>query len=318
MSIIRSNSNSSGSALAKWWAERGLKTSIDVIDRFKFYKFNLIEYGNWINQDLRNDVSLTILKGCAEVLLPLLKTKNLGIDNSINIAIGSRGKKGSLAYFQPSTLFLSFNKYRNEDKGELNKAFSFTHEYFHALDYIIGRYIEPNKFQNMLSDTWNISTNTPIRQAVRVLMSHFYDLQESENKNWLKGIRKVDYWGSPAECFARLSEQCVSYYAYQKKIKQGITKPVTFYIKHPNVYMPKQVMVSVYPYWLKVVELFSLVLQGKSDTEIQKVANKTIKKTETKTVQGSLFSKNNSKKKTEKTKKKSPNSKKKTTKTKKK
>ena len=114
MSVIRSNSNSSGSALAKWWAKQGLKSSIDVLDRFRFYKFNLIEYGNWVNQDLRNDISMDILKGCSEILQPLLKTKNLGVDGSINIAIGSRGKRGVLGYFQPSTLFISFNKYRYE------------------------------------------------------------------------------------------------------------------------------------------------------------------------------------------------------------
>jgi hypothetical protein len=325
MSVIRSNSNSSESALAKWWAKQGLKSSIDVLDKFRFYKFNLIEYGNWVNQELRNDISMDILKGCSEILQPLLKTKNLGVDGSINIAIGSRGKRGVLGYFQPSTLFISFNKYRYEydentkkTKKVLNKGNSFVHEYFHALDYIIGRFIEPTTKANMLSDTFNDTlTSLPIRQAMSYLLKLFYLEQMSYNKDWLKNLTRIEYWNSPAECFVRISEQCVCYYALQKKIKQNVTKPMAYYLKNPNRYMPKKIMLAVYPLWIKVINLFSMVLQGKNDEEIRKYAEKN-KGIYTKTEQGSLFDRNISKKKAEKTKKKSPNSKKKTTKTKKK
>lgn len=298
MKPIRSTSLSNTSALSKYWDRRKGVTDVDVIERFKIFKFNLIEFGNWINQELRTSSCIDILKGCEDVLRPLLKSRNLGFDNSINIAIGSRGKKGSLAYFSPSTMFLSFKKYSDEKTLSLNGVSSFAHEYFHSLDYLIGRYIEPNKKVNYLSETWdNLEINTPIRRAISDLLMVYYEEQFKRNNNFLNGVQNKSYWQSPKECFARISEQCVSLFAESEGIKQNITRPLSYYKKITSVYMPKDVMYIVYPYWKEVVKIFSMVLRGKTVE---------VKKENTKSKQGALFAKGtpNSKKKTTKTKKK--------------
>lgn len=307
---VRSTSSSNSSALAKYWARKGVTSNIDILDNFKFYQFDVIEFGNWVNQDIRLDSSLNIIDGCKDVLQPLFYTKNLGFDKSINIAIGSRGKKGSLAYFQPATLFLSFKLYESEELGIYNGVKSFIHEYFHALDYLIGRYIDVNTKYNYLSESWDdLTITTPIRLAVSDLLLNYYELQLKYNPLFLKGVKKKKYWQSPIECFARISEQCVCFYSNKHKIKQHITKPMTYYTEMPNVYMTKAVLAKVYPLWLKVIELFSAVMRGKSDNEVKKVAEKQNK---VEIRQGTLFEK------VPISKKKSSETKKKTTKTKKK
>jgi hypothetical protein len=217
--VIRSSSTSNSSALSKWWNKRGGLTDYEVFEILtKKYKFNLLEFGNWSNQKERTNILIDLCVGLEKIFYPLFsKTNNFGLDKHLNFAFGSRGVKGALAHFEPNTMFISIKKYRNEHFGALSDTSSFAHEYFHALDYFVGRYVEPIEKANFLSDTWDLDlsiTKYPIRFQMSMLMLNYYELQYKYNPDFLKVKTKKAYWSSPKECFARMSEEFVSYYSY--------------------------------------------------------------------------------------------------------
>lgn len=271
--VIRSSSTSNSSALSKWWNKRGGLTDYDVFEILtKKYKFNLLEFGNWSNQKERTNILIDLCVGLEKIFYPLIsKTNNFGLDKHLNFAFGSRGIKGALAHFEPNTMFISIKKYRNEYLGALSDTSSFAHEYFHALDYFVGRYVEPIEKANFLSDTWDLDlsvTKYPIRCQMSMLMLKYYELQAKYNPDFLKVKSKKAYWASPKECFARMSEQLVAYYSYYYlrivSVHKYLAKQSETYRQNPKVYMTDKVMVELYPMWKELVDMFSDVMKGKT------------------------------------------------------
>lgn len=271
--VIRSSSTSNSSALSKWWNKRGGLTDYDVFEILtKKYKFNLLEFGNWSNQKERTQILIDLCIGLEKIFNPLFsKTNNFGLDKHLNFAFGSRGVKGALAHFEPNTMFISIKKYKSELYGTLSDTSSFAHEYFHALDYFIGRYIEPIEKANFLSDSWDLDlsiTKYPIRSQMSMLMINYYERQAKSNPDFLKVRTKRDYWASPKECFARMSEQFVAYYSYYqlgiRNSKKYLAKDLETYRQNPNVYMTDKVMYDLFPMWKRLVDMFADVMKGKT------------------------------------------------------
>lgn len=275
--VIRSSSTSNSSALAKYWNKKGGLTDFDVFEILtKKYKFNVLEFGNWSNQRERTNILIDLCVGMADIFTPLfnfkhsLHIKNFGLDKRLNFAFGSRGVKGALAHFEPNTMFISIKKFRNEKAKKLSDTSSFAHEYFHALDYFVGRWIEPIKEENFLSDTWdskNITPNNPIRWQMSVLMLNYYELQVKYNPDFLKVKTKRSYWASPKECFARMSEQFVAYYTESilriSKPRNYLSESLKHYLSYPNIYMTEKVMKELYLNWIDLVDMFADVMKGK-------------------------------------------------------
>lgn len=272
--VIRSSSTSNSSALSKWWNKRGGLTDYNVFEILtKKYKFNLLEFGNWSNQKERTNILIDLCIGLEKIFYPLFsKTNNFGLDKHLNFAFGSRGVKGALAHFEPNTMFISIRKYRDKDSKKLSDTSSFAHEYFHALDYFIGRYVEPVENANFLSDTWDWILLTPdkypIRWQMSILMLNYYELQAKYNPDFLEVKTKKAYWASPSECFARMSEEFVSYYSYYHlhivHSHKYLAKDLETYRQNPNVYMTGKIMMELFPLWKELVDMFAEVMKGKT------------------------------------------------------
>lgn len=307
--------------IAEYWGKKqGALHSVDLYQYFRAYKFNYIEYGNYNNQFYRNKNLYDLLQSCDYVLKKLLKTKNLGFDYKLSVAFGSRGYPKTLAHFAPTTMFINLNhKAKTYDpvtkkviSTEILGIDSFAHEYAHALDYFLGRYVEPITLLNYLSDSWKFNNKTPLRESMSILMLTYYESQSDLNPLFLKDLRNPkkdisnkNYWESPVECWARISEQCLLHWVELTRTEHNyITHSKSTYDKYPNVYMPKAVLDKVFPFWLEMMNIIGLVLKGKPEKEIQKVANKESK-------QGTLFAKTKPKNKTSEIKKSKTKSKKK-------
>ncbi len=307
--------------IAEYWGKKqGVLHSVDLYQYFRAYKFNYIEYGNYSNQLYRNKNLYDLLQSCDYVLKKLLKTRNLGFDYKLSVAFGSRGYPKTLAHFAPTTMFINLNhKAKTYDpvtkkviSTEILGIDSFAHEYAHALDYFLGRYVEPITFFNYLSDSWQLKNKTPLRESMSILMLAYYEAQAELNPLFLKelnnpkkDISNKKYWESPVECWARISEQCLLHWVELTRTEHNyITHSKSTYDKYPNVYMPKAVLDKVFPFWLEMMNIIGLVLKGKPEKEIQKVANKESK-------QGTLFAKTKPKNKTSEIKKSKTKSKKK-------
>lgn len=96
----------------------------------------------------------------------------------------------------------------------------------------------------------------------------FVKLQEYGNQNFLKVKSKKAYWASPKECFARMSEEFVSYYSYYHlrimNSHKYLAKDLESYRQNPNVYMTGKVMAELFPMWKELVDMFSAVMKGKT------------------------------------------------------
>lgn len=149
-------------------------------------KFNLkgFEYGNWLNQEDRYNYILATEIALFDLQEILRFGYDLGLNKTIGIAFGARGKKGALAHFEPHTFMINLTRFpeakkiRNPLTGKpvfgtkttaqvketlfLNSGGvgSLCHEYGHALDYFFGTYIEQdtrNKLYRSLTEGRSIS-----------------------------------------------------------------------------------------------------------------------------------------------------------------
>lgn len=269
------------SALARYWSKKpGVLFSVDLYQFFRGYKFNYIEFGNYNSQEYRSKKLHDLLLSCQYVLSKFLKTKNLGLDYNLNVAFGSRGLPKTGGVFFPNTMFINLThmtKVLDLTTGKYRKHIfgleSFMHEYAHAVEFFIGRFVCPIPFCNYLSESWDKPLiKDPLRLAMSDLLLNYYESQFALNPKFLKDagsdykkpISNKAYWVSPNECFARISEQCLRYYTdITKNDKNYICHSASFYSSAPSVYMPENVLKIVFPFWLDVMNLIGEVLRGK-------------------------------------------------------
>lgn len=230
-----SNTINAGGRAEKWWKNKSVKSKAssparakDDVDLQKILnRYNLkgFEFGNWLNNDERYDRVLACEDSLAE-LAKIMGAKNLGMNCLVGIAFGARGSKGALAHYEPDYNMINITK----EKGDGCLA----HEYGHALDYNIGRYVDQHRMYNYLSGGRSIATslNDNIGGKIRNNMNIVVDLAANMLKDRVS--KYPDYWKRRNEIFARLFEQ---YCAYKLK-KDGyrdsfLTSSWQDYVKSP-------------------------------------------------------------------------------------
>ena len=201
------------------------KDDIDLQKILQTYDLKGFEFGNWLNNDERYDRVLACEDSLAE-LAKIMGTKKLGMNCLVGIAFGARGSKVALAHYEPDYNMINITK----EKGDGCLA----HEYGHALDYNIGRYVDQHKSYNYLSGGRSIavSLRDNIGGKIRNNMNVVVDVAANMLKNRLKDY--PDYWCRRTEIFARLFEQ---YCAYKLKNEgyrdKFLTSSWQDYIKSP-------------------------------------------------------------------------------------
>lgn len=261
-----------GGRAQRWWAGKSPKnstkyqvdSSLQVVDQLaviKKYKLKGFEYGNWVNNNDRNDR----LSATSESLYDLAKiigTDNIGFDGMLGIAFGARGIPGALAHFEPSTYMINLTR---------EKGFgSLAHEYGHAIDYFFGTYIDQSRDYASLvggrttTQLLEFPNSGDYRKlANKIINSVVFDKKGKKSKTyeaWEQNFKAGGYWFRRNEIFARTFEQWV-----RAKLKaKGIKNTFLSKEKYEHVaYIKPADFARVEPMMDKLIKAFGQVLSGK-------------------------------------------------------
>jgi hypothetical protein len=195
--------------------------STDTVDQFaviKKYSLKGFEYGNWVNNNDRND-RLTATNESFADMANIIGSKNIGFDGTLGIAFGARGHSKFAAHFEPSTFMINLTKE--------NGFGALAHEYGHALDYFFGMYVDQNSKDSSLvgGDTTRAYLDTTglgtLRKMANEVVNNATKDKGSSSKsyqNWEKA-EDGEYWFRRNEIFARTFEQWVRSKLHKKGIK---------------------------------------------------------------------------------------------------
>lgn len=207
-----------------------LAVTVDQFSVIKKYSLKGFEYGNWVNNNDRNDFLTATTESC-EDLAKILGTKNIGCDGTIGIAFGARGRSKALAHFEPWTFMINLTK---------EKGFGcLAHEYGHALDYFFGMYVDQNVGFTALSGGDTVRSyiqpmGGKLRQlAMQVVNDVCKDKQGNKSATYIRLEKEFggsEYWFRRNEIFARAFEQYIRY----KKDKKGIKNTFLSQKKYEN------------------------------------------------------------------------------------
>lgn len=292
MKIVDTLEPDNGSRMEVWWRNQGfediykefrkgavsddLKKVKDIRDVSKFFKFKGYQFGNWVTHEDRFNY-LAALTICLFDLNRVLRFKdnNLGLDETLGIAFGARGKKGALAHYEPGSSIINMTRYKEANRflTPLSKAKrfvfsggvgSFAHEYGHFLDYFFGSKVETVKSFALSfgrsTDNTRVEYDAkkyPMRYLMEsILEKAYWNPGKTEDSNYVKRIedalpeKYLDYFLSRNEIFARLFEQYVSYKLKELKI-QNVFLTKTKY--HAVQYMTRTEMKTVIPLFDKLL-----------------------------------------------------------------
>lgn len=148
------------------------------------FKLNGFEYGNWLTQEDRYNYFLAFQIAFFDLQGILQFGYNLGLNKTIGIAFGARGKSAANGHFEPDTFMINLPRYKEAKKlispltnrpvfgdqttGQVKSILfyktggvgSLAHEYAHSLDYYFGTYIDQDKRYGKyrsLTQGWSIS-----------------------------------------------------------------------------------------------------------------------------------------------------------------
>lgn len=252
-----SNAINAGGRAEKWWKGKPVKSrssswtrnqdDVDLQSILQRYNLKGFEFGNWLNNNERYDRVLACEDSLAE-LSKIIGSKNLGIESLVGIAFGARGMSKAAAHYEPGYNMINITKMDGDG--------CLAHEYGHALDYNLGKYVDQNKRYNYLSGGRSVLKTLTGNQGgnLRNTMNELVDkassmlnvrLDEYLDKKFGKNPKEENmrrakagmqrsfmYWRYRHEIFARLFEQCCCYKLKQKqRSDMFLTSSWAFYTK---------------------------------------------------------------------------------------
>lgn len=155
-------------------------------DMLKTFQFKGGEFGNWLNE---NDRQQSLNYGY-DALLDLSKAlsispTDISLDGKLSIAFGSRGSGDALAHYEPTREVINLTKMRG--------AGSLAHEWGHALDDIIGKQLG---YSGFLTNNFRYSDSTSeiIKNVVDAMKYKTVCNEESmkkQNEEYLKRVTRM-------------------------------------------------------------------------------------------------------------------------------
>lgn len=206
------------------------------------YRLNAIGFGNWVTQEDRYNYLSAMFMAFYDIDKVLQFKKNIGLNKTISMSFGARGKGGALAHFEPGTFIINITRYSKdagmskEDRFALTGgAGSVAHEYGHALDYYFGRFRDQSRHSASLSGGRSTKMSMqqnggPFRTAMDGVMDAIIwkvpGTQPSAYYGRLKKDFNTDYMLSRCEIFARAFEKYIQYKLQIQGVKNTfLTEP---------------------------------------------------------------------------------------------
>lgn len=239
------------------YARHATEPADKIFDTVKQYQFSAVEFGNWTTQNDRFVFARTFIQS-AHDLAKCLQFKQLGMNATIGIAYGARGKSKALAHFEPHSFMINLTK---------KKGFgSFAHEYGHALDYFFGTYIDQSSQSRALTMGRSIQKQYTgdkpgtLRFLMNNLINNIILDGSTESQSYQKWAQYAtsDYWLRRNEIFARFFEQYIFYSLVLKNIE--------------NTFLTKQKYTAVF--YITAEDFFRVLpLANKLFAAMRKVVN---------------------------------------------
>lgn len=201
----------------------------DVLKVQDRYHLRGIQFGNWVTQEDRYNYTAALYI-CLYDLNKVLKFKdnNLGLDKSLGLAFGARGRSRAVAHYEAATDIINMTRYNSDTTIPKQIRFlnsggvgALAHEYGHFLDYYFGAHYEPDQYRYALTNgrsTHRDRIAYPKSQKMRNLMEDIlekaYWLGPGKPSAYYQRIRRrteEGYWVRRNEFFARLFEQYIGY-----------------------------------------------------------------------------------------------------------
>ena len=155
------------------------------------FKFRAGEFGNWVNQSERQENlnhAFNALKDLADTLN--IEDKSVGLNNTLAIAFGSRGKTSALAHYEPARKVINLTKIRG--------AGSLAHEWFHALDNYLGYLFSNNTGEfltNLIYDkTTTSSCDQELYKVINELIFNikYREISIEEKERYEESAKKLE------------------------------------------------------------------------------------------------------------------------------
>ena len=222
--------------------------------QISYFRLKGIEFGNWTNQEDRFNYFVSVLLSFMDLNLILNFNNNLGLFETLTIAIGSRGSGKAKAHFDRTNWIINLTRYKRADKlikefkdsgikipTDLTKEKLFlctggitalAHEYGHFIDYWAGSYLENKPLLTQRKKSIDIAfiqhPKNLAELANNIIHKIIFDKSGNLSNYYfkLKKAQLSNYWYRHNELFARAFEVYINLKLQQKNISNiFLTKP---------------------------------------------------------------------------------------------
>lgn len=263
-----------GSRVSEYWAGRyelddytgrpkRLKLGeADATDICLRYGLHSIEFGNWVNDNERQNALVAIDESLADLAAVFgVPLETIGLNGSLAIAFGARGRGGTAAaFYAPGYTLINLTK--TQGAGTL------AHEYGHALDYVFARngwhLSAPSGGRVTNIDLQHIDKATP-RGVMERAFRPMFIRKDGQRSAWIENLRQLpEYWNRRNEIWARCFEQYVATVLEQQgKHNYFLTDHVKSY--RPYAYLTADILKKAAPH----IREYSLVALGAAQPAAQ-------------------------------------------------
>lgn len=256
-----------------------------VISKFKLNGF---EYGNWLTQEDRYNYFLAAQIALFDLQGVLQFGYNIGLNKTVGIAFGARGKSAAKGHFEPDTFMINITRYKEAKKlinpltglpvfGEKTTAEvksilfektggvgSLAHEYGHSLDYYFGTFIEQDtKYRKYrgLTQGWSIADDPDtdyrkdsMRYDANMIINKLIWKNEKEYTKYYQVIRTAFDNGKLTDYWLRHCElfaRSFETYIHYKLNQKGIKNTFLTHSKYDGswAYPDKETLKAILPHF---------------------------------------------------------------------
>ncbi len=237
------------------------KTISRLDEIVKTYHLRAIGFGNWVTQEDRYNYVMAMFMAFYDLDKVLQFKKNIGLNGTVSISFGARGKGRAIAHFEPGTFIINMTRYKDKEVGG-SKPYRFlatggagalAHEYGHALDWYFGAYRDLSIDSQSLSGGGSVAmtmeqNGRSLRKGMDAVMNAIIwkvpGKTPSAYYTRMKEKHGTPYILSRCEIFARAFEKYVQF----KLARMGIKNMFLTDTKYdPAVYMTDTEMANVVP-----------------------------------------------------------------------
>lgn len=218
-----------------------------------YFGLHSVEFGNWMNQEDRLNFLISAAAGLQDMgKIFRVRPNQMGLKNTLSIAMGARGHTAAAAHFEPFT-----NAINQTKMGGYSGSFG--HEYGHAIDHVLGKKIKKSFGSDGRSTRKAVDRNAlsmpsdSIQYLMeRVFQIFYYDDKGQYTKFAEEQNKLAEYWNRRTEVWARAIER----YLMIKMHEKGMINK--FLIKGgPNLAVqgmpPKNLVEKAMPFMSKLI-----------------------------------------------------------------